>query len=156
MWFSGSYGTERGAQFRLVLGNIPRNRSDLAGEFTSPGANDISRYSDQTVRSSVGASPAFGLLAAAPNAFLDERVGSVVVDLQFQENIRIAGRAALRLGDVGPASQTWVAVGAFHNLADDESGMTMEVGAKLGSGTVRILSEVKEDPNIGLLFTIPF
>jgi hypothetical protein len=155
-WLSGSYGTARGAQCRLVFGDIPKNRSELAGEFTSPGANDISLYPDQTIRPSIGANPSFGLLAASPHAFLAEETGSFVLDFQIQENIRISGRAALRMGDLGAAKQAWVAVGAFQNLIQDEPGISLEAGATLWGGSVRILTEVKDEPTIGLMFSIPF
>ena len=70
--------------------------------------------------------------------------------------MRVSGRAVVRIGDLGPAKQTWFAAGAVRDLMKEESALTLEVGTKLWGGNVRVLGEVKEDPTIGLLFTIPF
>jgi hypothetical protein len=158
IWASTSYSESRGFGGRLVLGDIPKNRSDLFGEFSRPGANDISLVPDQTVRTFVGTAPAFGLLAFAPDTFLDDEPGSMVLDVRAQENVRASAQGTLRLGDLGPLQSSWVSAGAFYDLSRESLGGQVEIGTKIGAVDLRIQAEFneQEEAALGLYLKVAF
>lgn len=158
VWISGSYSDTRGFGGRLVLGDIPKNRSDLFGEFSAPGTNDISLVPDQTVRTFVGANPSFGLLAFAPDTFLADEPGSVVLDLRAQENTRASAHVTARLGNLGVFTNNWASAGVYHDFSDEYFGTQLEVGTALGAVNLRLQAELKEDQDatLGLYLKIPF
>jgi hypothetical protein len=158
LWVSGSYSESRGIQGRLVLGDIPKNRSDLYGGVDIPGANDISLFPDQTVKPTIGNKPTLGMLALAPQTFLSQDPGSMVLDISGQENQRISARGALRLEDLGPAKNPWIAAGTYYDLTSEKIGFTIEAGAKALGGEIRLMTEFKEGtaPVVGVLYQVKF